>query len=105
LRQRQSGIVEKGLACGGQFDAVYAAAHQLDTNLVFEIADLAAERRLRCVQLFLSRERQAALLGDRDEIAKVPQLHFHISKACPPAYKVFFAGARGGYMALRKGTF
>jgi hypothetical protein len=26
----------------------------------------------------------------------VPQLHaaFHISKACPPAYKVFFAGAR-----------
>jgi NAD(P)-dependent dehydrogenase (short-subunit alcohol dehydrogenase family) len=27
------------------------------------------------VQSFLSRERQAALLGDRDEIAKVPELH------------------------------
>jgi hypothetical protein len=48
------------------------AAHQLDANLVFEIADLAAEGRLRRVQPFLSRERQAALLGDRDEIAKVP---------------------------------
>jgi hypothetical protein len=43
LGQRQSGMVEKGLACGGQFDAVHAAAHQLDANLVFEIADLAAQ--------------------------------------------------------------
>jgi hypothetical protein len=51
---------------------VHVAAHQLDANLVFEIADLAAEGRLRRVQPFLSRERQAALLGDRDEIAKVP---------------------------------
>jgi len=30
LRQRQPGMVEKGLACGGQFDAAHAAAHQLD---------------------------------------------------------------------------
>jgi hypothetical protein len=65
-------MIEKGLACGGQFDAVHTAAHQLDANLVFEIADLAAQRRLRRVQPFLGRERQAALLGDRDEIAKVP---------------------------------
>src|SRR5258708_20047001 len=90
-------MVEKGLARGGQFDAVHAAAHQLDANLVFEIADLAAEGRLRRVQPFLSRERQAALFGDRDEIAKVPRLHagFHISRACPPAYKVFFPYTRG----------
>jgi hypothetical protein len=27
LRQCQPGLVEKGLACGGQFDAVHAAAH------------------------------------------------------------------------------
>src|SRR3984893_16749606 len=72
LRERQPGMVEKGLAGGGQFDAVYAAAHQRDANLVFEIADLAAEGRLRRVQPFLCRERQAALLGDSDEIAKVP---------------------------------
>ena len=50
LRQRQPGMVKKGLACGGQFDAVHAAAHQLDANLVFKIADLAAERRLRRMQ-------------------------------------------------------
>jgi hypothetical protein len=51
--------------------------------------------RLRRVQPFLSRERQAALLGDRDEIAKAPFSigAFHISKACPPAYKVLFCGA------------
>src|ERR1700692_982448 len=68
-------MVEKGLTSGGQFDAVHAAAHQLDANLVFEIADLAAEGRLRRVQPFLSRERQAALLGDGDEITKMSQLH------------------------------
>ena len=72
LGERQPGVVEKGLAGGGQFDAVHAAAHQLDADLVFEIADLAAEGRLRGVQPFLGRQRQAALFGDRDEIAKVP---------------------------------
>jgi hypothetical protein len=72
LRERQPCMVEKGPTGGGQFDAMHAAVHQLDANLVFEIADLAAEGRLCRVQPFLSRERQAALLGDRDEIAKVP---------------------------------
>jgi hypothetical protein len=46
-------MVEKGLACGGQFDAVHAAVHKLNADLVFEIADLAAEGRLRRVQPFL----------------------------------------------------
>ena len=55
-----------------QVDAAHAAAHQLDADLVFEIADLAAKGRLCRMQPSLSRERQAALLGDRDEIAKVP---------------------------------
>ena len=72
LSQRQPCMVEKGPPGGGQFDAVHAAAHQLNADLVFEIADLATEGRLRRVQPFLGRERQAALLGDRDEIAKVP---------------------------------
>src|SRR5258705_12454955 len=97
-------MVEKSPAGVGQFDAAYAAAHQRDADLVFEIADLAAEGRLRRVQLFLSREREAALLGDRDEVAKVPQLHgIHISKACPPTYKVFFATARGSYFPHNSG--
>src|SRR4029077_12342606 len=44
----------------------------------------------------------ASLLCDRNEIAQVPQLHssFHISKACPSAYKVFFPGARGAYLCF-----
>jgi hypothetical protein len=79
---------------------------RLDADLIFEIPDLATEGRLRRVQAFLGRERQAALLGDRDEIAKVPQLHsaFHICKACTSTYKVFFAVARGGYMAFNEST-
>ena len=44
----------------------------VDANLIFEIADLAAQRRLRRVQLFLRRDRQASGFRDRDEIAKMP---------------------------------
>jgi hypothetical protein len=31
-----------------------------------------------------------------------PSGAFHISKACPSAYKVFFSGARGAYIASNK---
>src|SRR6202043_3215737 len=72
LSQRQPGVVEKGLAGGGQLDAAHAAADQLDADFVFELADLPAERGLRRVQPFLGRERQAAFFGDRDEKAKMP---------------------------------
>jgi hypothetical protein len=65
-------MVEKGPTGGSQFDAVHAACHQLNADLVFEIADLPAQRRPRGVQAFFSRERQAARFGDRDKIAKVP---------------------------------
>src|SRR5712692_3365906 len=68
-------MVEKGATGGGQFNAVHAAAQQLNTDLIFEIADLTTEGRLRRVQLFLGRDRQASGLGNRDEVAKVPQLH------------------------------
>jgi hypothetical protein len=68
-------MIEKGPPGGGQFDAVHATAHQLNTNLIFEIADLTTEGRLRRVQLFLGRDRQASGLGNRNEIAKVPQLY------------------------------
>ena len=64
-------MVEKGASGGGQFDPVHASIHQRNADLVFEVADLATERRLRRVELFLGRDRQAARLGDCDEIAKV----------------------------------
>jgi hypothetical protein len=37
-------MIEKGPPGGGQFDAVHAAAHKLDANLVFEITSV----RLPC---------------------------------------------------------
>src|ERR1700736_2663767 len=93
-------MVEKGAGGSSQFNAVHAAAHQLNADLIFEIADLTTEGRLRRVQLFLSRDRQASGLGNSDEVAKVPQLigAFHIFKAWCPAYKVFFLGASGSYL-------
>jgi hypothetical protein len=72
LSKRQPRMIEKGPAGSGQFDPMHAAAHQLNADLIFKIADLAAQRRLRRVQLFLGRDCQASRLRDRDEIAKVP---------------------------------
>ena len=64
-------MIEKGAAGRGQVDPVHAAVHQRNTDLVFEITDLAAQRRLRRVQPLLGGDRQASCLRDRDEIAKV----------------------------------
>jgi hypothetical protein len=51
---------------------VHAAVQQRNADLVFEIADLADQRRLRRVQLFPGRDCQASRFRDSDEIAKVP---------------------------------
>ncbi len=75
LGEREPRMVEEGAACGRQFDPAHAAQHQRDPDLIFEVAHLTAERRLRGMQPLLSRDRQAALFGDRDEIAKMPELH------------------------------
>jgi hypothetical protein len=47
LSKRQLRMAPSG---GGQFDTVHAAARKLDADLIFEIADLATEGRLRRVQ-------------------------------------------------------
>src|ERR1700741_4010586 len=100
-------MVEKGAAGGGEFDAAHAAVQELNADLIFEIADLATEGRLRRVEPFLRRQRQAALLGDRDEIANVPYLHsrFHTFKAYPSTYKVFGADARRPYLPSSERAF
>ncbi len=72
LSQRQPCVVEEGSAGSGQFDTVHASIQQRNADLVFEIADLAAQRRLRRVQLLLGRDCQASGLRDRDEITKMP---------------------------------
>ena len=75
LGEREPRMVEEGAAGGSQLDAVHAARQERNADFIFEIADLPAQRRLRGVQPLLGGDREAALLGDRDEIAKVAQLH------------------------------
>jgi hypothetical protein len=68
-------MVEEGAPRRGQFDAMDTARQQGNADFVFEIADLAAERRLRRVQSLLGGDGETAFLRDRDEVSKVPQLH------------------------------
>jgi hypothetical protein len=51
-----------------------AARTQRNADFTLEVADLPAERRLRREQPRLRRELQAPGLGDRNEIAKLPEL-------------------------------
>jgi hypothetical protein len=74
LRERQPRMLKERAASRCQFDPMHAAAHKRDADLALEVANLAAERRLRRVQPLLGGVLQASRLGDRDEIAKVPQL-------------------------------
>jgi len=73
LHQRQAGVVEKDLARSGQLHAAGTAAQQFDPDLVFQIPNLPAQRRLRSVQPSFGRDGETALLGNRNEVAKMPQ--------------------------------
>ena len=85
-------MIEKGSAGVGQHDAARAANKQLYADLIFKISDLTAQRGLGRMQPPFRRHREAAFLGDRDEKAKMPQLHAsaHACEVWRQAYKVFF---------------
>src|ERR1700744_6294838 len=68
-------MIEEGLARGGELNAMNATRQQGYADLIFEIADLPAQRWLRRVQPALGGDRQTALLGNRYEISDVAQLH------------------------------
>ena len=68
-------MIKKGATGSRQFRSLRAAIQELNADLVFEIADLAAEGRLGCVKSLFGGERQASRLGNRDEIAKVAKFH------------------------------
>src|SRR5271170_64441 len=95
LRQRKARMVEKDSAGIGELDAARAPDQQLRADLMFQVSDLTAQRWLGRMQPALSGDSQAALLGDGDEIPKVPQLHAqpHAYEVCPSSYKVFFLAA------------
>ena len=94
LREREPGMLQKSTSGGRQFDPSRAADKELGADLVFQIPDLTAQRRLRSVQPAFGRHRQAAFLRDGDEVAKL-----HRAAPCFPGigetpYKVFPERAR-----------
>jgi hypothetical protein len=64
-------VIEKRSSCRRQFDAMYAPRQQGHADLIFEIANLPAEGRLRGVQPLLGGHRQAAFLGNGYEIPEM----------------------------------
>jgi hypothetical protein len=94
-------MVEKDPTRSGQLDAPSAAEHQLRSDLVLKVPDLTTEGRLRRVEPPLGSDGKTPLLGDRDEIAEMPQLH-SVSHACEvwsPAYKVLVDDAIIAYIS------
>ena len=91
LCDRQPGRFEKCPAGGGEFDAPGAALKKLRADFLFQIANLSAQGRLRRVKDSFRRDLEASRFGDRDEVAKMPQLHrsTYISGAYASAHKVF----------------
>jgi hypothetical protein len=74
-------MIEKGSAGVSQLHAMRAANKQWYADLVFEISNLTAQRGLGRMQPLSRCHREAAFLGDRDEIAEMAQLHA-VSHAC-----------------------
>src|ERR1044072_8308461 len=75
LRKHRASVVEEHAPGWCQFDAARAPRQKLGPDLFLEVSDLTAKRRLRGVQLFLCRQAEALGLGDRNEIAQVPEFH------------------------------
>jgi hypothetical protein len=88
-------VIEKGAASRRQFDAAHAADERRGADFLLEVPHLAAEGGLRGVQAAFRRELHAPRLGDRDEIAKMPELHIclYTLQAYAYTYKVFFSAA------------
>ena len=65
---------QERLAGRGQLDLALVAQQQRRADLLLELADLLAQRRLGHVQA-LGRAAEVQLLGDDDEVAQVAELH------------------------------
>ena len=67
-------LTEQKLPGLGEFDAARAAVEEGCPDLVLKVANLQAERRLLDAEPF-GRTSKMQLLGDRDEIAEMPEFH------------------------------
>jgi hypothetical protein len=72
----RTGTVKEGVAGVRQLDAARYAAEQLYLDLLLDRLDEAAERRLRDAKA-LRRAGDVPFLGDRDDVAVMPQFHCH----------------------------
>jgi hypothetical protein len=78
LGERAPGAGQKRAAGIGQLDLAATSDEQAGTDLLFELADRDAERRLRHPQP-LGRPAEVEFFGDGDEIPQVTQLRHEVS--------------------------
>jgi hypothetical protein len=104
LQQRQARVVEKHPARCGQRNAARPTLQELDADLELQITNL--QRGLRRMQPPFRRIGEAALLGDGDEIAQMPQLHpsHPYFQSIGRTYKGFVLAARAEQL-MRRGQF
>ena len=88
-------MVEKGFSGRRQLNTVSTAMYQLNADLLFEIPDLPAERRLGSVELLLGCDGQTAGISHGNEVAEMPEFHSNVPclESMGAAYKVFFRPA------------
>src|SRR5262249_21574601 len=72
--ERVARLGHEGRAGVGEADAPVRAIEQADTDLVLELLDLLAERRARDVEP-RGRAPEVQLVGDREGVAEVAELH------------------------------
>ena len=71
LQEDSARVIEKGSTRRCQLDATSCARQELGANFFLKVSKLAAERRLRGVQLRFCRQSQTLGFGDRNEITQV----------------------------------
>jgi hypothetical protein len=75
LLQNRASFIEKRATGVSQAHGFGGAFKQLDADLILEIANLAAQRRLRHVQPLHRGARNVFHLGDGNEVAQVAKFH------------------------------
>lgn len=68
-------VLHEGLASGRQIHAARATLEEARADLIFQIADLSAERRLRREQPLFRRFGQTAGFRHCNEVPQMPQFH------------------------------
>jgi len=74
LRQDDARLLHEHAARFGELHLSLGAMEELDAEFLFELPDLMAERRLAEMQP-LGGAAEVQRLGQRDDVAKVAQLH------------------------------